>query len=199
MSEISSGTKRLPVQNRSQRLSLFNFPQQPSTYMRFKWSANLYKFLCLCFGLGSSLCQITKIPSCSFETNKHSNNSLSGRYVTDAAGLRGNYDSEGYTDFSLAKFGFVIHLKKSILHPMKQLEFLGLQINTEEKTLPLSDEKLTHIIQQCQDVYAQPRTSVLSLTKFIGLLLPTFQAILPGKIQFRFLQQTQTPGKNFFS
>ena len=79
----------------------------------------------------------------------------------------------------------------SILQPVKQLEFLGLQINTREMTLSLSEEKLTHIIQQCQEIYSQTRTSVLSLTKLIGLLSSTVQAILPGKIQFRFLQQEQ--------
>ena len=49
--------------------------------------------------------------------------------------------------FLLQNFGFVINLTKSILHPVKQLEFLGLQINTEETTLSLSEEKMTHIIQ----------------------------------------------------
>ena len=50
---------------------------------------------------------------------------------------------------------------------------------------------MTYIIQQCEEVYSQPRTSVLSLIKLIGLLSSTVQAILPGKIQFRFLQQEQ--------
>ena len=98
--------------------------------------------------------------------------------------LTGNYDSEGYIDFSVRKSG-VCH--KSILHPVKQLEFLGLQINTEEMTLSLSEEKLTHMTQKYQERYSQPGTSVLSLTKLIGLLSSTVQAILPGKIQFRFL------------
>ena len=49
--------------------------------------------------------------------------------------------------FLLQNFGFVINLTKSILHSVKQLEFLGLQINTEETTLSLSEEKMTHIIQ----------------------------------------------------
>ena len=42
-----------------------------------------------------SFYQITKNLNCSFETNKHSNNCLSGRYVTDGADLTENYDSEG--------------------------------------------------------------------------------------------------------
>ena len=32
----------------------------------------------------------------------------------------------------LQNLGFIINLKKLILHPVKQLEFLGLQKNTEE-------------------------------------------------------------------
>ena len=89
----------------------------------------------------------------------------------------------------LQNLGFVINLKKLILHPVKQLEFLGLQKNTEEMKLFLSEEKLIQIIRQCQEVYPQPRTSMLSLTKLIGLLSSTAKVILPGKIQFRFFQQ----------
>ena len=92
--------------------------------------------------------------------------------------------AKGTLIFLLQNLGFVINLKKSILQPVKQLEFLRLQINTEEMTLSLSEEKLTIIIQQCQ-VYSQPRTSVLSLTKLNGLLLSTVQAILPGKIHLQ--------------
>ena len=61
----------------------------------------------------------------------------------------------------------------------------------EEMTLSLSKEKLNHVIQQCQEVYFRPRTSVLNFTKLIGLLSSTVQTLLPGKIQFRFLQQEQ--------
>ena len=89
--------------------------------------------------------------------------------------------------FLLQNLRFVINLKKSILQPVKQLEFLGLQINIEEMILS-PEEKLTHIIQQCQEVYSHPRALVLSLTKLIGLRSSTFQAMLLWKIQFRFLQ-----------
>ena len=74
---------------------------------------------------------------------------------------------------------------------MKQSEFLGLQIYKEERTLSLSEEKLNYIIQQCQEVYSQPRTLVLNMAKLIGLLTLMVQAVLKGKIQFRFLQQEQ--------
>ena len=60
--------------------------------------------------------------------------------------LTGNYDNEGYIDLMSQNLGYVINLKKSILQPVKKLEFLGLQINTEEMTLSLSEEKLTLLL-----------------------------------------------------
>ena len=38
-------------------------------------------------------------------------------------------------------------MKNPILQPVKQFEFLELQINTDKMTLSLSEEKLTPIIQ----------------------------------------------------
>ena len=37
--------------------------------------------------------------------NKHSNNSLSGRYIADGEALTENYDSKRYIDISVKKFG----------------------------------------------------------------------------------------------
>ena len=58
-------------------------------------------------------------------------------------------------------------------------------------TFPLSEKKLKHVCQQCQEIFKQTKTSVLNLTKFIDLLSTTVQAILPARIQFRYLQQNQ--------
>ena len=80
----------------------------------------------------------------------------------------------------LQNLGFVINLKKLILHPVKQLEFLGLQKNTEEMTVSLRRKTDS-------DNSAMP--GMLRLTKLIGLLSSTAKVILPGKIQFRFFQQ----------
>ena len=88
-----------------------------------------------------SFYQITKNPNCSFV------------YLDDML-LMGRTLREIMTAmdtliFLLQNLGFVINLKKLILQPAKQLEFLVLQMNTEKMTVSLSEEKLTHIIQQC--------------------------------------------------
>ena len=44
--------------------------------------------------------------------------------------------------FLLQHLDFVIKLEKSLLHPVKQTEFVGLVIDTEKMTLVLSEQKL---------------------------------------------------------
>ena len=74
---------------------------------------------------------------------------------------------------------------------MKQIELPGLVVDTEKITLALPEKKLKHASQQCQEIFTHQKTSVLNLPKLIGLLSSTVQAILPARIQFRYLQQEQ--------
>ena len=61
--------------------------------------------------------------------------------------------------FLLQNLGFVINLKKSVTHTVKQMEFLGLAIDTEEVTLAPSEKKIKHVSQKCQGILTQPKTS----------------------------------------
>ena len=110
--------------------------KQSSEHERFKWSGNIYVFLCLCFGLGPTPKVFTKLPKIPIALSRRTNiliNVYLGDMLLMAEGehLIGNYNSGGYTDISVGidisvNMGFVINLKKSILHPVKQLQFLGL-------------------------------------------------------------------------
>ena len=84
---LFSRTKQLPVKDRSQRRLLFNFSLQTVIKICEIQVVNQLLLVCLplfwfraCF---KSFYQISKNPNCSFKTNKHSNNCLSGRYVTN--------------------------------------------------------------------------------------------------------------------
>ena len=52
----------------------------------------------------------------------------------------------------LNKLGFVIHPEKSILTPTKSLEFLGFQLNSQEKTVSLTTETQLAIQTECLSV-----------------------------------------------
>ena len=165
------------MQDRSQEGIFFSSPNKNSQKsVRFQWSGNLYKFLSLCFELGPTPRIFTKLLK-----------------VPMALLIRVNIRIIIYLDDIMGRknLGFVINLKKSVLHPVKQIELLGLVIDTEKMTLTLSEKKLKYVSQRCQEIFAQPKTSVLNLAKFIGLLPSTVKATLPARIQFRYLQQEQ--------
>lgn len=59
----------------------------------------------------------------------------------------------------------MINLKKSVLRPLKQIEFPGLIIDTEKMTLALSDKKIKHVSQRCQEIFTQRKTFSLKSHK----------------------------------
>ena len=93
--------------------------------------------------------------------------------------------------FLLQNLGFVINFKKSQLTPVKEIEFLGLVINSVNMTLALPEEKVLDIQNKCAQLIASPKTTIMELTKLLGKLSFTAQALLPGRIQCRYLQQQQ--------
>ena len=74
---------------------------------------------------------------------------------------------------------------------MKEIEFLGLVINSVNMTLALPQEKVLDIQNKCAQLAASPKTTIMELTKLVGKLFFTDQAVLPGRLQCRYLQQQQ--------
>ena len=100
--------------------------------------------------------KIIKSPNCSLETDQHSNHYLPRRYVANGEDITRNSHCKRHINFSVAILGFVINRKKSVLHHVKQMEVLGLVIDTEKMTFTLSEKKLKHMSQQCQEIFKQP-------------------------------------------
>ena len=98
--------------------------------------------------------------------------------------------------FLLQHLGFVINLKKSVLKPSQQIEFLDLKIDTHTMTLALTEEKMKKVILKCQNLLSHPQTTVLELTKLVGLMSSIVQAVLPAHLQLMYLQQEQIKSLN---
>ena len=93
--------------------------------------------------------------------------------------------------FLLQHLGFAINLKKCVLDAVQEMEFLGLIGNSQTTTLSLPEKKIVKIKDQCLSLYKAAEVSLLSLTKLLGTLFSTIQAVLPAHLQFRLLQQQQ--------
>ena len=168
--------------------------EQSRKYVRFHWSGTLWEFLCMCFGLGPAPLIFTKLLKIPIALLRRINIRLI--IFLDDMLVMGKTVGETKMNrdtmvFLLQKLGFVINLKKSQLEPVQVIEFLGLKINSQDLTLCLPQEKVEKIINQCQTLLGNPQTTVMDLTSLIGLLSFTAQAVLPGRLQMRYLQQQQ--------
>ena len=168
-------------------------------FVRFAWSGNLYEFLCLCFGLGPAPRIFSKLLKVPIALLRRLNIRLV-IYLDDILLMGRTLEeilmSRDTLIFLLQHLGFVINLKKSVLKPSQQMEFLGLKIDTHTMTLALTEEKMKKVILKCQNLLSHPQTTVLELTKLVGLMSSTVQAVLPARLQLRYLQQQQIQSLN---
>ena len=163
-------------------------------FVRFVWSGNLYEFLRLYFGFGPASRLFSKLFKVPIALLRRLNIGLviyledillTGRTVEEILMSRDTLI------FLLQHLGFVINLKKSVLKPSQQIEFLGLEIDTHSMTSALTEEKKEKVILKRQNLLSHPQTTVLELTQLIGLMSSTVQADLPARLQIRYLQQQQ--------
>ena len=74
----------------------------------------------------------------------------------------------------------------------KYKEVLALTVNSQTMNLSLPVEKIGKIKNQWLMLCKASEVSLLDLTKLIGRLSSTIQAVLPARLQFCFLQQHET-------
>ena len=64
---------------------------------------------------------------------------------------------------------------------VKELEFLGLIINSVTITLTLTNENVFDFRSRCTPLLPMPQTTIIELTKLLGKLLFSI-SFLPGRI-----------------
>ena len=124
-------------------------------------------------------------PNCLIKENQCKNNNIFGRHPSNGPNVERNFPRKGDIDFSVTKCGFVINLKKSKLTPVKEIESLGLVLNSVNMKLALPNEKVLDIQNKCMQLIVSPKTIIVELTKLLGKLSFTAQEVLPGRSQCR--------------
>ena len=67
-------------------------------------------------------------------------------------------------NFLLQQPGFALNLKKSVLTPTKDIEFLGVTLDSLMMNLSLLQKKLPKVQKQCQELLQKTQASILDLT-----------------------------------
>ena len=79
---------------------------------------------------------------------------------------------------------FAFNPKKSALTPTQKIEFPRALVDSTSMILSSPKDKLLKIRQQFQAIIQKIQLSILYLTKLVGVLSSTIQAVLPGLTNF---------------
>ena len=142
-------------------------------YGRFEWEYSLYEFLCLCFGLRPAprlFAKLIKVPLSILHKLYIRIIAYLDDFVILGKTLEETVLSRDTVVCLLQNLGFVINLKKSVLHPTQRTEFLGMIIDSVEMTVSLPQEKLESISKRCQDTLSMQEVSIKDIAKLLGIL-----------------------------
>ena len=89
----------------------------------------------------------------------------------------------------------MINFTKLHLTLVKEIEFWGLVINSVNMMLALPLEKVLDIQNKCVQLIGSPNTTIMKLTKLLGKLSFTAQAMLPGRIQCKYASSGRQKNK----
>ena len=186
----SSPRKRLFDKDRSKRCLFWHTSRQEvkevRKYIRFQWEVNLYEFLCLCFGQGPAPLIFTKLLKIPIAFLRR----INVRIIFLAQTLKEISQPKETLIFLLQNLGFVINFVKSQVTPMTKREFLGLMINSVNMTLAIPQEMVLDIQNKCMQLTASPKSTITEITKLLLEKLSFIaQAVLPGRIEYRYLEQ----------
>ena len=157
----------------------------------FKMEKKTYQFNCLPFGLCTAPRVFTKILKPAIEMLR----SLSIRLVIYMDDMLLMADSKQKltehvqcTVFLLENLGFIMNSKKSILQPMKEIEFLGMIVSSLSMDLKLPGEKIRKIRLEARRLLHSKQPSAQLLSQLLGKLNATSPALQMAPLFCRSLQ-----------
>lgn len=162
-----------------------NIAEHSRKFLKFWWKGNLYRFTCLPQGLSSSPRVFTKLTKPVLASLREQG--LANVLYIDDCFLQ----SDSYSDclFNIKQtvdlldsLGFTIHPTKSVLEPVKEIEFLGFLLNSEDMTVRLTPRKVSKIVSFCSELISKPSCTIRQLAELVGNLTATLPGVVFGPL-----------------
>ena len=164
-------------------------------FLRFIWRDTLWEFACLPFGLASAPRTFSKLLKPVVAQLRKMGIRLI-IYLDDMLIMAESRDlTIEHTTIAvnlLSSLGFVLNEGKSILVPTQELEFLGFLVNSVRMSLYLPRDKVKSIKRECQSLLNNPSVSIRTLSRLLGKLSSSIQAVFPAPLHYRFLLTAKT-------
>ena len=164
-------------------------------YLKFKHRGQLYAFTCFPNGLCFCPRWFTKLLKPVY-AHLRSQGFLSASFIDDCY-LQADTAEECKlnVDTTIELFhalGFVVHDRKSVLTPSKELKYLGFVLNSDTMTVKLTQEKVKKGKAACKALLKKNRFTIRELSQIIGLLVSFFPGVQWGPLEYRNLEMLKT-------
>lgn len=160
-------------------------------YLRFLWKDTMLEFACLPFGLATapSLQKIDETCGSHVETEGCASNHLFKRHFDNGRVRRSSAASCCLDPESPRTSGICNQLYKIPTCTKSVDRIFRLPHRFLTMSLQLPSEKLRKIRKQCKQLLNLGQFSIRELSKFLGLLTSSIQAVFPAPLHYRHLQR----------
>lgn len=162
-------------------------------FLRFEWQGQMYQFVCMPNGLAMAPRKFTKLMKPVFSLLRQQGH-ISSSFLDDSL-LIGNTKEECQANVLatanlMSRLGFVIHPFKSVFQPSKQIQYLGVIINSESMTVKLTEERAASLKSDCIQLLKHPNNvPIRQVAKVIGKIVASFQAVKYGPLYYRCIEE----------
>ena len=164
-------------------------------FLKLKHRGQLYEFTCFPNGLCFCPRYFTKLLKPVY-AHLRSQGFLSASFIDDSY-LQADTAEECRLNVNATvelfqNLGFVVHDKKSVLEPTKELKYLGFILNSETMTVKLTPEKIAKGKAACNALLIKRRFTIRELSQIIGLIVSFFPGVLWGPLNYHNLEMAKT-------
>lgn len=164
-------------------------------FLKFQWQDQLWQFQALPFGLSSAPCVFTKLLKPVVSTLRKLGIRLV-LYLDDML-IMAKHREEAKSHLAtimdlLLSLGFIINLKKSVLSPTQELEFLGFVLRSREMTIALPTQKLLTLKKTAKRMMEREETTIQDLACLVGMMVAAHPGILPAPLYYRQLEMAKS-------
>lgn len=160
-------------------------------YLRFVIDGCVFEYQVLPNGLASAPKLFTRIMKVLF-SHLRSQGFTSVAYIDDSLLIESSYEkcleSVNATVELFLRAGFFINWEKSVLKPVKLIEFLGFKFDSDAFVMTLPDEKLEKLQLCVSDVLSAQQVKIRKLAGVIGFIISVLPAFRHGKLYYRNLE-----------
>ena len=164
-------------------------------FLRFQWQGRNYQFKTLPFGLATAPRTFTKLLA-PVITELRSRGLRLIIYLDDILLMASSPDIlKSHSQMLmqlLQELGFILNLKKCVLQPTQEIEFLGFLVNSNTLSISLPEDKILKVQKQCRRILNAGKASARELAQLIGLLTSLNPAMMHAPLFYRGLQRMRT-------